>query len=157
MLYCRKLLAERPLPSKMKFLTYLRYILCFKLWKKLILSSSLGSCNKRKEIEQIRLILRGLNPPRDFMSQHEKYNWSNWPKLTMSSNGTMDSIERDLKNVTFVLYGAKLLIKECYKVNFILNYMYNFQNFLFGNVIPVKFIDFRVSVKQKILLFYNDI
>lgn len=118
-IYCRKLLAERPIPSKMKFLTYLRYILCFKLWKKLILSSSLGSCNKRKEIEQIRLLLRGLIPPRDFMSQHEKYNWSNWPKLTMSSNGNIDSIERDLKNVTFVLYGAKLLIKECYKVNII--------------------------------------
>lgn len=76
---------------------------------------------KRKELDNLRLLLRGLNVPNDFMSQHEKYNWSNWPKLTMSQNGTPDTIQRDLKNVSFVLYGANLSLKECYKVNFDLN------------------------------------
>lgn len=109
------------MPPKMKFLTYLRYIICFKLWKKIVHSSALGGSNKRKEIEQIRLLLRKLNPPYDFMIQHEKYNWSNWPKLTMSPNGTPDAIERDLKNVTFVLYAANLSLKDCIKVNFVFN------------------------------------
>jgi len=77
---------------------------------------------KRKELENLRLLLRGLNVPNDFMSQHEKYNWPNWPKLTITPNGTPDSIQRDLKNVTFVLYGANLSLKECSKVNFDLNY-----------------------------------
>lgn len=112
----RKLLAERPIPTKMKFLTYLRYILCFKLWKKTVHSSTLDGLNKRKEMDQIKLLLRGLNPPRDFMTQHEKYNWSNWPKLTMSLNGTPATIERDLKNVTLVLYGENLSLKDCIKV-----------------------------------------
>ncbi|KAE9532780.1 hypothetical protein AGLY_009861 [Aphis glycines] len=111
----KKLLSEHPIPKKMKFLTYLRYILCFKLWKKIIHSSVMTSSVKRKELENIRLLLRGLNVPHDFMSQHEKYNWPNWPKLTMSPNGTPDTIQRDLKNVTFVLYGANLPLKECYK------------------------------------------
>lgn len=119
LLFYRKLLAERSMPTKMKYLTYLRYVLCFKLWKKTVHSSTLDGLNKRKEMEQIRLLLRGLNPPCDFMSQHEKYNWSNWPKLTMSQNGTPATIERDLKNVTFVLYGANLSLKDCIKVNYI--------------------------------------
>lgn len=83
---------------------------------------------KRKELENIRLLLRGLNVPHDFMSQHEKYNWPNWPKLTMSPNGTPDTIQRDLKNVTFVLYGANLPLKECYKVNSDLNVINLFKN-----------------------------
>lgn len=106
----------------MNFLTYMRYILCFKLWKKIIHSSpGMAGSVKRKELENLRLLLRGLNVPNDFMTQHEKYNWPNWPKLTMSPNGTPDTIQRDLKNVTFVLYGANLSLKECYKVNFDLN------------------------------------
>lgn len=104
----------------MKFLTYLRYVLCFKLWKKLIHSSGIAATIKRKELENLRSLLRGLNVPYDFMTHHQKYNWSNWPKLTMSPNGTPDSIERDLKNVSFVLYGATLQLKECYKVNLVL-------------------------------------
>ncbi|XP_025196480.1 uncharacterized protein LOC112595467 [Melanaphis sacchari] len=111
----KKLLSEHPMPKNVKFLTYLRYILCFKLWKKIIHSSGMASSVKRKELDNIRLLLRGLNVPYDFMSQHEKYNWSNWPKLTMSPNGTPDTIQRDLKNVTFILYGANLSLKECYK------------------------------------------
>ncbi|KAL4119095.1 hypothetical protein QTP88_011953 [Uroleucon formosanum] len=112
----KKLLSEHPMPQKMIFLTYMRYILCFKLWKKIIHSSpGIAGSVKRKELENLRLLLRGLNVPNDFMSQHEKYNWSNWPKLTMSPNGTPDSIQRDLKNVSFVLYGANLSLKECYK------------------------------------------
>jgi len=79
-----------------------------------------ASSLKRKELENLRLLLRGLNVPNDFMIQHKKYNWSNWPKLIMSSNRTPDAIQRDLKNVTFILYGANLSLKECYKVNFIL-------------------------------------
>lgn len=116
--YYRKLLAERPIPTKLKFLTYLRYILCFKLWRKIVLSLSLViGFNKRKELEQIRMLMRGLNPPLDFISQHERYNWPNWPKLTMSPNGTPATIERDLKNVAFVLYKSKTPIKEYFKVN----------------------------------------
>lgn len=112
----KKLLSEHPIPKKMNFLTYMRYILCFKLWKKLIHSSpGMAGSVKRKELENLRLLLRGLNVPNDFMSQHEKNNWPNWPKLTMSPNGTPDSIQRDLKNVSFVLYGANLSLKECYK------------------------------------------
>ncbi|XP_022167589.1 uncharacterized protein LOC111031798 [Myzus persicae] len=112
----KKLLSEHPIPKKMNFLTYMRYILCFKLWKKIIHSSpGMAGSVKRKELENLRLLLRGLNVPNDFMTQHEKYNWPNWPKLTMSPNGTPDTIQRDLKNVTFVLYGANLSLKECYK------------------------------------------
>lgn len=77
--------------------------------------------NKRKELEQIRLLMRGLNPPLDFIAQYEKYNWPNWPKLTMSPNGTPATIERDLKNVAFVLYKSKTPIKEFCKVNFVFN------------------------------------
>jgi len=114
----RKLLVERPIPKKLKFLTYLRYILCFKLWRKIVFSLAVVGFNKRKELEQIRLLMRGLNPPLDFIAQHEKYNWPNWPKLTMSPNGTPDTIERDLKNVAFVLYKSKTPIKEFFKVKF---------------------------------------
>jgi len=81
----------------------------------------MASAVKRKELENIRLLLRGLNAPYDFMIQHAKYNWANWPKLTMSPNGTPDTIQRDLKNLTFVLYHTTLSLKECYKVNFKLN------------------------------------
>lgn len=103
----------------MTFLTYLRYIICFKLWRKTIFRcSSVGGYNKKKEAEQIRLVLRNLIPPHDFMNLHEKYNWSNWPKLTMSPNGTPDMIQRDLKNVTIVLYTANLSLKDCIKVIF---------------------------------------
>lgn len=120
MFHYRKLLAERPIPTKLKFLTYLRYILCFKLWRKIVLSLSVViGFNKRKELEQIRILMRGLNPPLDFISQHERYNWPNWPKLTMSPNGTPATIERDLKNVAFVLYKSKTPIKEYFKVNFV--------------------------------------
>uniref|UniRef100_A0A2S2PEV5 Uncharacterized protein n=1 Tax=Schizaphis graminum TaxID=13262 RepID=A0A2S2PEV5_SCHGA len=111
----KKLLSEHPMPKTMNFLTYLRYILCFKLWKKIIHSSGMASSVKRKELENIRLLLRGLNAPYDFMIQHAKYNWANWPKLTMSPNGTPDTIQRDLKNLTFVLYNTTLSLKECYK------------------------------------------
>ncbi|XP_003245158.1 uncharacterized protein LOC100569878 [Acyrthosiphon pisum] len=112
----KKLLGEHPMPKKINFLTYMRYILCFKLWKKIIHSSpGMAGSVKRKELENLRLLLRGLNVPNDFMSQHGNYNWPNWPKMTISSNGTPDSIQRDLKNVSFVLYGANLSLKECYK------------------------------------------
>lgn len=118
-LFYRKLLAERPIPEKMNYLTYLRYIICFKLWRKTMFRcSSVGGYNKKKEVEQIRLVLRNLIPPQDFMNQYEKYNWSNWPKLTMSPNGTPDMIQRDLKNVTIVLYTANLSLKDCIKVIF---------------------------------------
>lgn len=103
----------------MKFLTYLRYILCFKLWKKAVHLSSLAGTDKRKEIDQMRLEVRNLTAPNDFMSQHVKYNWPSWPKLTMTPNGTSSTIARDLKNVTLVLFGANVSLRDCYKVNFV--------------------------------------
>lgn len=60
-----------------------------------------------------------LMPPNDIISQFEKYNWSNWPKLTMTPNGTPETIKKDLKKITYVLYGANLSLKDCYKVNFV--------------------------------------
>jgi hypothetical protein len=103
----------------MTFLTYLRYILGFKLWKKTIHSSSLTGFDKRKEMDEMKISLRELKPPKDFMSQQGKYNWPNWPKLTMTPNGTPETIEKDLNKVTLVLYGANLSLKDCYKVNFV--------------------------------------
>jgi len=94
----------------------------------------MAGSNKRKELENLRLLLRGLNVPDDFMTEHEKYNWPNWPKLTMSPNGTPDTIQRDLKNVSFVLYGANLSLKECYKVKFDLNYINLLKNSIQLNI-----------------------
>lgn len=117
MLYYRKLLIEYRIPQELKFLTYLRYIICFKLWKKTVSGSSLSSVQKRKELEQIRFTVRKLTPPRDFMEQHQKYNWPNWPKLTISLNSSPDMINMDLKKVNTILYTANLSLKDCIKVN----------------------------------------
>lgn len=116
MLYYRKLLIEYRIPQELKFLTYLRYIICFKLWKKTVIGSCLNPVEKRKELEQIRFTVRKLTPPCDFMEQHQKYNWSNWPKLTISLNSSPDMINMDLKKVNTILYTANLSLKDCIKV-----------------------------------------
>ncbi|XP_050542764.1 uncharacterized protein LOC126906291 isoform X4 [Daktulosphaira vitifoliae] len=110
----KKLLSQRPIPAKMEFFTYLRYIICFKLWKKTIFST-LNGANKRKEQDEIKILLRKLNPPHDFMDIYQKLKWPNWPKLTMSQSKTSEMLEKDLKNVTFILYNANLSLKECIK------------------------------------------
>lgn len=112
------LLAQTYIPRKIKFLDYLRYIMCFKLWKKFA-HLSLSGIVRRKQYEEIRLLLGKLNPPHDFMSQYEKKKWSNWPKLTMAQDGTPDTVARDLKNIAFILYNSNLPLKECVKVNFV--------------------------------------
>jgi len=76
---------------------------------------------KRKELDILTVYLSQMNVPNDFMSQYEKYNWPNWPKLTMCSNEKQYLIQRDIKNVSFVLYDENLSLKKCYKVNFDLN------------------------------------
>jgi len=82
---------------------------------------------KRKELNILTSHLSRLNVPNDFMSQHKKYNWPNWPncsKLTMHSNEKQNSLRRDLKNITLFLYNENLPLKKCYKVNFDLNDIY---------------------------------
>ncbi|VVC25279.1 Hypothetical protein CINCED_3A003440 [Cinara cedri] len=111
----KKLLIEQHIPQELKFLTYLRYIICFKLWKKSINSSNLSPGQKRKELEQIRFTVRKLTPPHDFMEQHQKYNWPNWPKLTISFNSLPHMMNMDLKKVNMVLYTTNLSLKDCIK------------------------------------------
>jgi len=85
---------------------------------------------KSKELNILTSRLRRLNVPNDFMSQHEKYNWPNWPnclKLTMHSTEKQYSLQRDLKNVSLLLYDENLPLKKCYKVNFDLNDLHLFQ------------------------------
>lgn len=94
--------------------------MCLKLWKKFAHLTLAGPI-RRKEYDEIRLVLRKLNPPSDFMSQYEKCKWSSWPKLTMAQDTTPDMMARDLKNVTTVLYNSTLPLKECAKVNVPLN------------------------------------
>jgi len=92
------------------------------VFEKIIYSSGMHDAVKKKELDNLTLFLSRLNVPNDFMSQHEKYNWPNWPKLTMCSDKKQYLIQRDIKNVSFVLYyDANLSLKKCYKVNFDLN------------------------------------
>eukprot|EP00102_Acyrthosiphon_pisum_P021265 XP_016658475.1 PREDICTED: uncharacterized protein LOC100572211 isoform X2 [Acyrthosiphon pisum] len=105
--------------KKINFLTYMRYILCFKLWRRLInSSSSMDESVKRKELEILTKYLKRLNVPNDFMSQHEKYNWPNWPncpKSIMYSNKKQHSSQIDLKNISLFLYDENLPLRKCYK------------------------------------------
>ncbi|XP_016658476.1 uncharacterized protein LOC107883288 [Acyrthosiphon pisum] len=116
---CRKLLSNHPMPRKINFLTYMRYILCFKLWKRLINnSSSMGESVKRNKLEILTKYLEQLNVPNDFMSQYEKYNWPNWPtfpKSIMYSNKKQHSSQIDLKKISLFLYDENFPIKKCYK------------------------------------------
>ncbi|XP_050423064.1 uncharacterized protein LOC126834896 isoform X2 [Adelges cooleyi] len=109
-----KKILYQPIPSKIEFFTYLRLILCCKLWKKII-CVTLKDGDKRREQDDLRKLLRKIHPPSDFMKLYQKFKWPNWPKLTMSQNGTNDMSERDRQNISTVLFNANLSLKECFK------------------------------------------
>lgn len=62
------------------------------------------------------MLVRRLNTPSEIISELQKYNWPNWPKLKSSYDKPN---ERELKNIPMILYNANFPIKDAFKVNFI--------------------------------------